>query len=78
MLYPSAGAALTPVPPPACAEAAGAHIAAVRSEFGSTHQKMDRVHAEAAALGGALLEATAAAAAAGSAVRQIVRPGAAA
>ena len=60
------------------AEATGAHIAAVRTEFDSTHQKMDRVHAEAAALGGALLGATAAAAAAGSAVRQIVRPGAAA
>ncbi len=53
------------------ADANRVHIAAVRREFDGAHDKMDRVHAEAAALGGALLEATAAAAAAGAAVREL-------
>jgi hypothetical protein len=54
-----------------CAEANSVQIAAARHEFGGAHGKMGRAHAEAAALGGELLEAAAAAAAAGSAVRHM-------
>lgn len=58
-----------------CAEASSQHIAAVRSEFDGAHSKMDAVQAEAAALGGALLETTASAAAANTALRRLaLRP----
>ena len=55
------------------AEAASQHISAVRRGFEGAHAKMERAAAEAAALGSGLCEATAAAAATGSALRQLAQ-----
>lgn len=57
--------------PPTPADAASRRIGTVRHELGAAHEKMDRVQAEAAALGSELLQTTAAAAAANSAMRQL-------
>jgi hypothetical protein len=53
------------------ADANNARICAVRQSFGGTTNKMDRVHAEASALGEELLCATAAAAATGKILRSV-------